>query len=843
MYDREQPLGGFAARREELRVSGAMVVTQLGVHPMTRSIRLSVAAVLLVALVGVASGQTTLPAVPESWNSLDVAGLTSVAVQLRDQGAAGEPDRKLLAGYVAQRYASAAAAGPVEWGQWLDLACLLGPYYPAETQAAMAQSIKSSLAATAEAVSGMSPQAAASVAAALGRLGKADGDIVSGMSSELRAAWLAKIQAGLTGTPEAVASVSVTSLQGSALYLRQQSAGMAAANMMVAWLRNEQIASKLATMDLGDLLQAVPQNDAVAAKIIIAELEPRLAAQHARLPLWQGTCTTLAYRLSELGETAKAREWAVRTYQTYLGTEQAKAAANEELLRNLMGMPQIVAQDGQAKVATQMMAGLEQVLLAQNAKTPLSWETCKQMAFRQVDVTLNQTKAREWGLRAYRNGLASEEAKASASVEMLVEIARMVPLVAADHQLDAAQEMVSTLEPLLVARDGKSPLGWQKYKTIADCWKAASLPKAREWAMRAYVSALGTEQARAAADEQTITEVVEVLKAVGLVDQVAADAVMAGLEPMWETKAGQAPLQWQTCRTFAEICLARKDSKKAQEWAQRAYQIALGAEQSQAAANEETLLLLSSMLGKAGLTGEDVAYPEYVSVLIRLAREDKLDARYWGGPESAIPGATQDALPAVQAELFNGQGSPRLAVAQVLAWTYKKVGQLPLWQKTVDEKIAGTELSGDAKAGWLLVRAYAESIQSESRSPLAGKGWLDQALTTASSTPVRFLALKELVGGYMLIGEHDKALAAMDSLTQQFTEKELATQFTALRAQVVQDKPAYAEAVARAKAEQEAQAARAWKQELQRRLEVSRQNGDSRRSQQLEHILSRLDAK
>ena len=918
MYDTEQPLGGFAARKDKLQVSGAMVVTELGVYPMNGSIRRSVAAVLLVALVGVASGQTTtVPTGP--WTSLDLAGQLNLALQLRANGSASEKDMNDMALYVASRYASQSAAGPVNWGQWLDLTRVLGSRYHAETRTALFQALKQQLVPDEKAVGALSADLAAKLSLTIHELGQKDSDVLPALTPEGKAAWMAKVEAGLASAGMSQ-TLDLVMLRAEARSLLASGNKAAVARVVSAWLKNPSIQPKLATIDAGGLLQEVPWDSKEDAKALMADLEPVLLAQHGRSPLLLGTCTTLAYRLNGMADTTKAREWAVRAYQTYLGTEQAKAAADEELLGNLMGMPQIVAQDGQDKAATQMMADLEQVLLAQNAKgpltagiqiqaafvwsnlkdpakaqewamrayqsvtdieanqakatvdvlvqltqmagiiamngradeagkmmtkleslllaqsaaTPLSAENCRAMAFR-WDSLQNRGKAGEWAVRTYASMTA--EAKAAADLDTLTGLARMASMVALAGKLDQAQQMMNELEPLLLAQDQKTPLGWSQYKLISDCWRPVQIDKAREWAMRGYMSALGTEEARKAANEQTITDVMNLLKLVGLVDQVAADAVMAGLEPMWEIKAGQAPLQWETCRNFAEICLAKGDLKKAQEWAQRAYQIALGSEQTRAAANEGTLLGLSSILGKTGLAGEDQAYPEYVSVLIRLAKEGKLDARYWGGPESAIPGNTKDALPAIQAELFNGQGSLRLAIAQSLAWTYEKLGQLPAWQKAVDEKLTGAELSGDAKAGWLLTRAYAEFLRSDLRSPLAGKAWLDQALATASSASVRFMALKELVGGYMLIGEHDKAVAAMGSLTEQFSEGEIAAKFADLLTQVVQDKPVYAEAVARAKAEQEAKAARMWRDELQRRLAAARLRDDQETAHQVEWLL------
>ena len=83
--------------------------------------------------------------VPAEWKSLDVAGLTQLAVDLTGKGQASADQCQKLAKFVAQKFDAASSAGTMQWDQWMGLANLLAAHYPPATRDAMAKSIQEKL--------------------------------------------------------------------------------------------------------------------------------------------------------------------------------------------------------------------------------------------------------------------------------------------------------------------------------------------------------------------------------------------------------------------------------------------------------------------------------------------------------------------------------------------------------------------------------------------------------------------------------------------------------------------------------------------------------------------------
>jgi len=208
--------------------------------------------------------------------------------------------------------------------------------------------------------------------------------------------------------------------------------------------------------------------------------------------------------------------------------------------------------------------------------------------------------------------------------------------------------------------------------------------------------------------------------------------------------------------------------------------------------DERLLQAIGRKLSVRGLTGTGKGYPAFASTLARLAKEGKLAAPL--GWESArilaAPLGTPETQQVVRDELLDAQGTPRLVIAKILAWVHRNAGNLETWRDLLDTKIAASD--GDTKARWLQARAYAEALVSEKPDRLAGKTWLEEALSVAESPSLRLEAVRDLVLACAAADRYDDGLACLKTVAGQFTG-EAAETLEALGEEVRQRKTAWIE--------------------------------------------------
>jgi len=276
---------------------------------MTRSAKTTIVVAFVAAgLVGTALGNE--PKVPEEWKSLDHAGLKGLALQFRSQGTAGEQNLKLLAEYVASKYATESAAGPIEWNEWIDLAYILGARFPKDTQAAMGQDIKRHVVPNEEAALGLSAEMAAKVSIALFRLNQAKGEIVEHISEQGRAQWIAKLKS-FFGAEGRLVTLAGPDVRGLVLGLRLHGDRKGAAAMAKTWLSDAHIQSTASSFDMALTVLGVPRNDKAIAAEAIAPVGDVLLARHAAAPLdWQ-PAKFMAYAYRCLLDGGNACKWAL----------------------------------------------------------------------------------------------------------------------------------------------------------------------------------------------------------------------------------------------------------------------------------------------------------------------------------------------------------------------------------------------------------------------------------------------------------------------------------------------------------------------------------------------------
>jgi hypothetical protein len=106
----------------------------------------------------------------------------------------------------------------------------------------------------------------------------------------------------------------------------------------------------------------------------------------------------------------------------------------------------------------------------------------------------------------------------------------------------------------------------------------------------------------------------------------------------------------------------------------------------------------------------------------------------------------------------------------------------------VDQALDNPELSGDAKASWLVGQAIVTEASPILRgpSPMRGMRSLEMAFATAESEPVRLWVLSEMVTRLISVGEADKALSLIASVEGQFTGPDAQARFTFWRDQAPQ---------------------------------------------------------
>ena len=298
----------------------------------------------------------------------------------------------------------------------------------------------------------------------------------------------------------------------------------------------------------------------------------------------------------------------------------------------------------------------------------------------------------------------------------------------------------------------------------------------------------------------------------------------------------EANLTWRECVTVARAWQGHGDSAKAQEWAMRAYQMAL-AESPQ---SDGTLAVIGIALMEAGLAGEGTGdYVDYAAALVKVALSGKLtDAvRY---EALCHPLNSPETRSIVEAQLVDPQGQPRVELANTLSWAHLRAKQLKQWQSSLEQRIGAA--GGDAKARWLIARAYAESLETVryGLSPLRGKHWLDEALATASSQTCRLEALRQLVEGYGFIGRHDAALALIAGVQDQFATPEGSSAIQTLLSETQQAKVDYIAAAKRQAEQAEAHNRKVHKAELNKRLATARARADKQEIRRYEALLSNL---
>ncbi|MDY7011921.1 MAG: hypothetical protein SVV80_14415, partial [Planctomycetota bacterium] len=255
-------------------------------------------------------------------------------------------------------------------------------------------------------------------------------------------------------------------------------------------------------------------------------------------------------------------------------------------------------------------------------------------------------------------------------------------------------------------------------------------------------------------------------------DRAAMAPLMNQLEELWLARNNQKPLKLTESAPIVWTWLYMGSKAKAKQWTMRAYE---SMDQVGTSDDAESMVRLGHMFLLSGLTGKNKGYPAFAASLARLANQGKLtpdNDRQWRYKFCAAPLGTLETQQILKAALTDEQGNPRAMVANILAWTYRNAGELNAWREFLDQKVAATV--GDGKALWLMAKAYTESIVPKKVDMRRSFRWLNAALATAATQPVRLVVLTELVGCYESINRHKIALSILESVKDQYTGEERA---------------------------------------------------------------------
>ena len=778
------------------------------------------------SLVGTASEET---------RALDLAGLMALTLKTAAMAAVDsdpridwsvEPKIKELAAYVGHLYAAAAAQGPVNPADWLDLAVVLGPYVPSPHKTAMARAFKDVLVPSVEAVKQMDAVKAVRSIRAVERLG----DI--GYAAALECAWI----------------------EGSDQFKSLSPLGLA----HLSWLTNTAgakgaAAQKRLVDQIGGTVMASP--DAVRAgsltdwRIIVDGLAKGLtsdtrAAWATKLrgafvddgatlgAMGMGDLERLTWTLGALKD-GQARDVPAKWVDSTAAWQSLKLADLTALARMLSAGGTASAGARARMVDHVMRARAPQLAtcalpeirawgdladaLGLSTESRLAWADVVRSTYgkdsQQLDNLmigdletlcgfLNRMRDPKGPLLAAKYAIDVDAARSWESVDDLKRLLRLLPRTGERAKV-IHQPMVEQLTTRVLGDQAKTVMvGLGSWRELIDALKGSLTPESRKVWAKAISDAFAPSPE--AAMSLQIWDFKNLLGCLGPLDQPSASAlalarlsdrsrratmslddsselvqwalqgdakavspIMDSLDTSWQSDDAVKPAgAWQVLQMWECLSGAGK-MDKAKEWAMRFYSSRVGTEAARQSVDPYTVLIISELLWRSGLTDKRENYPAYGAALAILVRkgadikgadfECKLYARALGGPE------TRQIL---FDDLVDSQGSPRLAAARILAWAYRERGELQQWRDKVEEKIGASQ--GDAKALWLVVKGFTEPLLQEPPNPWRRGFWLKSALAAAATDPCRLIVLREMTDSFRETNQAEMAADFLESVKGQF---------------------------------------------------------------------------
>jgi len=761
------------------------------------------------------------------------------------------------------------------------LAYILGPPYSDQTKAAMGQAIRNDLAPNESALLQHTAKTAAKIHIALYVLGQAQGQIIEGLSDQGRAQWTAKVRSAVVDDEAFLKSLNGLDMWVLVHGLLQHKDRVGAGIVSAAYLGNEQARAGADSKDLALLTIQVVRRKKDSAAAVLPEVESLLLARHEEAPLGWEAAKCMAYAFEAFNDRTKACEWAFRTYEVALPDEQARVSATADMLLDLAHMSLIVSRDGKKDDARTIMSDLDPLLLARHRETPLRWSNCEMLAYCWAPHDL--PKAQTWAKKAAEVGLSHDQGKTSGWRELwqLTLLLRNVklPKEAAAARTRLVEHLTTQCIPDKVKTKDVPLARWRYFtETFRDSLSRETRVTWARGLRAAFASEPGASVAMAKGDFNALCQAMELLDLAEASEMASASLadtsaragasasvlaklaklssyrnarstrpLMDDMEAIWNSATGGNELSWQECEAISWAWHRLRDPAKARRWALKARDVAIGTEEARDRVDWRTLMRLGSHFVMVGLDGRDTGYPAFAAAIVSMAKRGKLAEPYYS--ECAITVKTVGRLlqtPQAREPLYtvltDSQGHVRTGVASILAWAHRYSGELASWKQFLDGKIASAQIGPDAKAHWLLARAFAESVGDGSTDPFLGERWMLEALATAQAWDARLYVVRRIALSYAFIEATEKGTSFLDSVENQFTESaESAKAFRAVREEfdsILRQNRAWSK---RKIDEQRAARGRRYRTALLYRLATAQKRGDQAEISRLEQLLSQAE--
>jgi hypothetical protein len=322
-----------------------------------------------------------------------------------------------------------------------------------------------------------------------------------------------------------------------------------------------------------------------------------------------------------------------------------------------------------------------------------------------------------------------------------------------------------------------------------------------------------------------------------------ANNLIVQIESGQRSNTTPANQTWTDSGDIAQAYRLIGNMQKAKQWALKAHDEAFGSDEARQNADIQHLLGVATLLKETGQTSPGQGYAGYAAGLIMASKNKRID---YGNTYCATtmerlaqPVLSAESRQALIAELAEANGVVRQDIARVLAWSYVWCGQARDYKRLLNEKIAQGGLSGDAKASWLMARAYAEACARGIYAPMEGKRWMDQALATAESPAMRMAAVRQIIVGHEFCLEFRKALSVLESLAGQFaSDPATAGEYRGLQTYVVAAERDYKVLAAAHAAAQKKSGDERLRQVAESRLAMAKARGDRQEIARWERVLA-----
>lgn len=264
-------------------------------------------------------------------------------------------------------------------------------------------------------------------------------------------------------------------------------------------------------------------------------------------------------------------------------------------------------------------------------------------------------------------------------------------------------------------------------------------------------------------------------------------ALVAAMEPIWVTANPTVRSDYDRALLMTQIYSNLGQTSKAQWFLQRCCDLLAGSTDLQHALTMDDLGTMAEDLIKLQMVGKEREHTGLATALGWHARQGTLRS-HWSEPLGQALAGPQSRQTLAAGLNDSGGGSPRVEVAHILTLAHLAAGELPAWKAQVDQKLTDTQVIGDTKALWLVIRGFVAEAGAKPRpNVLWRKSHLDQAWAQAQSDAVKLTIVYEMADYFRRVGSLPSALGFMDSIAGQFTQAPLQQKLASLRQQVAAD--------------------------------------------------------